>query len=377
MLAGFAALALVGTSITSTRAAGIQALGDQRLRPLALSDDGTTVVGRMGVDAGEGFRWTREGGVQTVGLVPGTGWSEAYDVSADGSVVGGHSQYRPFRWTEGSGLRPTGFEGTGYGLSGDGRFLVGAFDTGMAYRWSDPGGLQPLGMLPGFGQSVATAASFSGSVIVGEANNGAEHTKGWRWTSSGGMRDIGRLPGSDGGVSPNAVSADGTIIVGTAGGAPEPGNDYNYRAFAWTEVAGMRDLGRLPGMLGSWATDVSADGSTVVGYSFAAGSHGRRTGAFLWTEAGGMRDLRQVLVEAGVDLTGWGELSTAEGVSADGLTITGIGSLGAYIAVVPEPSTAAAVLVCFPALMRRRRCHQLREGPGAVATTTVVEEAVV
>ena len=77
------------------------------------------------------------------------------------------------------------------------------------------------------------------------------------------------------------------------------------------------------GLTNSFATGVNGDGSKVVG---AAGAGSGQTEAFLWTAATGMRRLRDVLQEQGVDLSGW-ELSFASDISADGKTIVGSGSL--------------------------------------------------
>ncbi|MFX4643205.1 autotransporter domain-containing protein, partial [Acinetobacter baumannii] len=63
------------------------------------------------------------------------------------------------------------------------------------------------------------------------------------------------------GSAAKAVSADGTV-VGSANNARN-----RYRAFRWTPATGLQDIGALPGFTESWAYDISADGSTIVGYS--------------------------------------------------------------------------------------------------------------
>jgi len=82
--------------------------------------------------------------------------------------------------------------------------------------------------------------------------------------------------------------------------------------------------------------------------------------AFVWDELHGMRDLKAVLENFGLDLTGW-SLTSATGISLDGLTIVGDGlnpegRTEAWVAVIPEPSTAALLalgLVVFG--LRRAR----------------------
>ena len=77
----------------------------------------------------------------------------------------------------------------------------------------------------------------------------------------------------------------------------------------------FRGLGDLPGGLGSHATAVSADGSTVVGFNYYVAPGGLlQNQALRWTQAGGLH----ALFEGGPDYT-----SAAFAISADGLTIGG------------------------------------------------------
>ena len=57
-----------------------------------------------------------------------------------------------------------------------------------------------------------------------------------------------------------------------------------------------------------------------------------------------MQSLQVLLTTLGLDLTGW-QLSFAQGISGDGMAIVGYGTnpsgfREAFIAVIPEPSTA-------------------------------------
>ena len=84
----------------------------------------------------------------------------------------------------------------------------------------------------------------------------------------------------------------------------------------------MAGLGDLPGgnFSSSVAFSTSADGSVVVGIS-----NGSTTPqAFRWDATTGMLDLKEILIDQGLDLTGW-TLSFASGISADGRTIVGRG----------------------------------------------------
>lgn len=202
------------------------------------------------------------------------------------------------------------------GVSGDGTFAVG--QGGDALRWTSTGDALNLGDLPGNNCcSFAIAASLNGSVVVGRSDTGnGVNREAFRWTEGGGMLGLGVLPGYTKSQA-DAVSADGSIVVGhnyTGDGMlPDP-----HEAFLWTEGVGMVGLGTLPGDEFSVAHGVSADGSAVVGSS----AHSTPTRfvweAFRWTENGGMQGLGTLPGGA------FGE-SDAYDISADGLTVVGIG----------------------------------------------------
>ncbi|MFL5388116.1 MAG: hypothetical protein ACJ79C_05265, partial [Myxococcales bacterium] len=107
------------------------------------------------------------------------------------------------------------------------------------------------------------------------------------------------------------VSADGSVVVGRSTNASNV-----RRAFRWTAAGGMRDLGALGGT-NSEAFDVSGDGSVVVGDASDASGQSR---AFRWTATGGMQNLSTLYAGGGASY-----LSTANGVSADGLHVVGYG----------------------------------------------------
>jgi hypothetical protein len=104
-------------------------------------------------------------------------------------------------------------------------------------------------------------------------------------------------------------------------------------------------LGDLPGgSFNSVANAVSGDGSTVVGFGSFASATQAGTQAFLWTAGGGMRSLWDVLLTQGVNpaASGWSELTEATGISLDGNTIVGSGrrngNTEAFIARLVGPS---------------------------------------
>jgi hypothetical protein len=108
----------------------------------------------------------------------------------------------------------------------------------------------------------------------------------------------------------------------------------------------MTGLGVLQGEGTSGAGAVSGDGSVIVGSSVDWFSSPFPE-VFVWNETAGMRSLRGVLVDdLGLDLTGW-RLTSAAGISDEGLTIVGNGvnpngASEGWIAVLPS-SLAVAV----------------------------------
>ena len=176
-------------------------------------------------------------------------------------------------------LRLVGPSGTAmYGISGDGGTIVGSSATRVA-RWLGVNGvaepLQPQMGLVGYGR--ALAASWDGSVIVGEADLTGLQTEAFRWTEATGMMESLGAPLTSVAYD---VSASGDVVVGSTMslyGAGEP--------FVWTSSNG---LVLLPGIGSSGiALAVSADGGVVVGKSFVTNTEFR---AFVWTQAGGLLD---------------------------------------------------------------------------------------
>jgi probable HAF family extracellular repeat protein len=232
------------------------------------------------------------------------------------------------------------------GVSADGSVVVGYGTTVSGYeafRWTAGGGLVGLGDLPGEPYfSGAFGISDDGTVVVGSGNavlspsDTITSAEAFRWTAAGGMVGLGHLPGENFVSVPEAVSADGSVVVGYGNG---DFGDTGAEAFRWTSGGGMVGLGDLPGgIFSSAALDVSADGSVVVGVG--ATDVGRQ--AFLWTAEGGIKNLRDLLLSSGATgLTGW-TLRQARGVSADGRVISGFGinprgQVEAWIATIAGP----------------------------------------
>lgn len=253
---------------------------------------------------------------QGLGNLPGEiTESMVYNISGDGAVVVGSTSHNvALRWTETEGLQnfdPSA--SSAYAGSADGSVIVGGtllashYGNIEAYRWTESSGLVGLGKLPysTYNASVAWDVSDDGTVIIG-SSGGAMSTRAFRWTLETGMVELGTLPIGPFSNEALACSADGSIIVGRTKSREAGADYYDWEAFIWTETEGMRGLGDLPGgRYWSTAYDVSADGQTVVGCSIANGYQ-----AFRWTAAEGM---------VGLD----GANARAYGISADASVIVG------------------------------------------------------
>jgi len=166
----------------------------------------------------------------------------------------------------------------------------------------------------GVSSATPSAISADGSVVAGTASNGPDDQMGFRWTRQGGAQDLGNLGGSQ--VDFSALSANGAVVVGSASLPGDP--DFpEYHAFRWVSGV-MTDLGTLGGSE-SRAYGVSANGAVVVGTARTSGG-GQR--AFRWTSGTGMADLGTLV---------GGSWSTASAVSADGAVVVGASDKAGFI----------------------------------------------
>lgn len=230
------------------------------------SRDGAVVTGFSDVGGGfvqHAFRWTAASGMAGLGSFMGAaGSSRGFGISGDGNVIVGDTDV------------PNNFGGA----------------TRQAFRWTSAGGFQRLGALEGEFNSIANAISDNGAVIVGMAglslrigNTLANGLHAFRWTQAGGMQDLGVLPGHQYSAA-TMVSADGSIVVGISSSGlidrNGVGSRLRYatdpavsRAFYWTAQTGMRDLNQMLAAAGAdlaggvivSATGLSSDGRWIGG----------------------------------------------------------------------------------------------------------------
>jgi probable HAF family extracellular repeat protein len=307
-------LAFRWTAAEGLTSLGLVVEGDINSTARGVSADGIFVVGDGAKLRGhDAFRWSAAGGMVSLGNLRGVarffGNSTAHDVSDDGAVVVGVSENAEF--------------------------------NGEAFLWTEASGMLGLGdLFGGIFDSAAFGVSGDGQVIVGQSSS-ALGDEAFSWTLLGGMTGLGDFAGGLESSAATDASGDGAVIVGwgTASSDENP-EGFQSQAFRWTQATGLLSLGDLPGgRFFSQANAVSADGSVVVGQG-TSGNAPQTAGleAFVWTQRRGMRSVRDVLAAAGVDMTGW-VLTSATGVSGDGRTVAGFGERNgrgeAWIATLP------------------------------------------
>lgn len=254
-------------------------------------------------------RWSASTGQWTFlpGLISSSGssLSSSYDISADGSVVVGLGWVTPntahaFRWDAVNGTVDLGSSGGNSSssrpncVSADGSVCAGwdADPVTGAWRansWSQASGALLLGSLdpndPINGWSECWAISTNGQYISGSSGTGLSTPSGWglehlfRWDSTNGLVDRGTCNvdpfgwGSHNTI-PTGMSADGVVIVGWAGGGGPFGNRAPFISRQGAPMARLQDDLLALGLpeASTWtfaeATGVSADGLTVTGLAY-------------------------------------------------------------------------------------------------------------
>jgi uncharacterized membrane protein len=189
-------------------------------------------------------------------------------LSDDGTIVHGNASGTsgaslPFRWTHATGLEI--FDDPGYVLraaTADGSIVVGSTSTSSALRalrWTNPEDFLNLGVPIGDTDATSTLAfgvSADGHVTVGDIIADSLPQRSFQWRATSGFSELDvpyETPDAE--LHANAISADGSTIVGTLQheGAP--------RAFFWSIVRGTELMGPLP----ATALAANADGSVIVG----------------------------------------------------------------------------------------------------------------
>ncbi len=337
----------------------------------SISADGLTVVGVSGATSATrtAFQWTLANGMRKLEMPSdfATGWtSRATDVSADGrTIVGLYSEGAEtitpthiFRWTASDASGTTGvatrivnpspgFDIWDSHVSGDGAIIAayGRATNGntLPLRWTAATGLQQMNSNGSPMTDDVNNISQDGQTIVGDS---------YRWTAADGRVALPRLY-PDGVTTVADVSADGSVV---AGYTAIPMSLSDREGVIWRTGSAPSGIGDLPGgTRRSEIRAISPDGTIAMGL----GSGAHTFDAFIWDQAHGIRDLGAVLSSAGIDMSGW-TLEQATGISANNDVIVGngrdpFGRFTAFVAYIPEPSVATALLTAMSVMSTVRR----------------------
>ncbi len=313
-----------------------------------LSADGTAVVGTTN-DNGQVFRWTAATGMVGLGrnTVPRIHTRSGEPaISYDGNVIAATilDRTRAYgtqgRWTTKLGWRqlapPLPDDGgildsedsSVFGMSGDGKVV-----TGLYWRPFQPGGsahgsvwrasTNMVGLPTAGGSSRVDAANRDGTVLVGweeDPNTGSRQAAVW----VNGAKTI-LEPGLYGSEAAG-VNADGSIVVGQG---YDPVLDRSTAIlWRWSGSAWVRQsLGVLKGtgLTGySFATSVSDDGSIVTGFNRPKFFIFETTG-FIWTPDSGMVSADDFLHARGKDLKGKFTIRFVPSVNGAGTVMAAVG----------------------------------------------------
>ncbi|MBL9147852.1 MAG: hypothetical protein JNM94_04090 [Phycisphaerae bacterium] len=304
-------------------------------RAFSVSDDGKTVVGTT---ASAGFRWTLDGGFQTI---PGPAASSGtlVAVSGDGleitaDVLDQNNKQHAALWEGGSTwsqlpafVSCDAFLLNAYDINVDGSVVVGlAWIAGCqahAFRWDPVNGTVDLGTIVPGKSTRANAVNSAGDIIVG-----------WQDMANGTRRGARWINGVEA-YMPNYVAPGGqSYMVGEALGINRSGDRVvGYNVFglaggnAWIWNGTTNTVSTLPQLAGftgqaALANSVTDDGTRVVGTTGGI-PIGRK--ALVW-DNGAVKDIKTLIEQNGGSIAPYTSLGTAMAVSPDGRTIVGWGA---------------------------------------------------
>lgn len=282
--------------------------GDVKSAALNVSADGSVIVGFGTAQGSTGnqpraFRWSKSEGLKDLGAPPRYQATEAVAVSADGSVIAGHlgdefeQRRQAFTWTKAKGFQTVDstvqmsgkkFQGISYiaGLSPNGRVAAGSMqmsqiDFNNACVWVD-----------GFGAPIQPPQFSEGTSRFMPAFIGTRSVVIDVWNDQEGVISaiVGRYQNK------NRSGTRGFRIAN--------------RKFDWLETGSVQM---------DWPIAISKDGEKVVGSS--RDDRGGKTAA-IWSPARGVKSVAKLLTDAGVPTGDW-TLTEATDISADGRTIVG------------------------------------------------------
>ena len=305
----------------------------------SVNSDGSVIVGYVGTTAAI---WDRDGALDPLDVGSGQAWSVSSDGSVVVGVGDALGFEQAFAVVDGEVIWLGDLEGgsessVAYAVSPNGDFVVGQSSSSLgdeAFIWSRDSGITALGVIEDTGSSLAWGVSNDGRVVGGSG----ETIGGVAFEWSAGSELSGLEFGADSGMAADVacdIGPDGVVVVGGASS-----DDILLEAYVWRGNDELQLLGDLEGgEYGSLANSATPDGSIVVGEAI-TGSDETEIGteAFVWRVTDGvMSHLGNLLEQDGIDLSGV-TLEAAQDISADGTTIVG------YAVVEGQQVPFAAIL---------------------------------
>jgi uncharacterized membrane protein len=283
-----------GTYLLDTVAGEMTVLPPLGLTAVAVSDDGTVVLGDIpdpnGIGSNVAAIWTAEAGWQSIGHLPNAGAcpsrSDGYELSADGSVA--------------------------VGLSWDGC-------DGRGFVWTEATGMLELEPLAN-GSNRASVVSADGALIGGFAQGSFSRTPAiWDGTTT--LGELLDPPDGDALGEIHGMKDDGTVMLGTW---LLESTEFYAEAIKWTagpsgwEREPLGEGSIIPGWQGI-PMDIADDG-TIVGFDVLMTS---RRAWILPSGADQMVELRSYIESHGGTVPADADLQVCQAISTDGRLIAG------------------------------------------------------
>ncbi len=374
LLPGLAlALSLQAGAVTAT---SFEAVGPASGQLTSISENGRIATGILGGEAA--WRWAKDrGDTMIVGATGSQGMSRWAQPIAGSALDGDGNEVAAVFYSNSDIVGPVligGFPGNIGGLDGTLSSAYDVSDTGIAvglaynennhavaFRWTGETGMTRLPVNRPDSYSRANAISADGTVIVGWNDQANGYRSGVIWLDG---QPIDLVDGDGNPVGEAlAVTPDGRVVVGSG---------HGQQAWRWSAETGVQPIGFI-GMMGlAYGFDVSNDGNVVIG----ASGFGFNREAVIWTPDTGMVTLANYLADNGVEVPeGW-LLMTGSAVSGDGKVLAGWGlppppavGFQSFLATLHSDEATEAVLTAEGTVV----WNDLAEGPFAgVAIETPV-----
>lgn len=206
-----------------------------------------------------------------------------------------------------------------WGMSSNGQHVVGfawtSASKGEAVLWKAGAPILGLGSTVSTRSSRANDVNADASIVAGwqDADNGLRQGVLWR----NGVQEF--LKDNDGVTlgEAAAISADGKTVCGTT--------NLTGLGYVWNETDGTTYITSDNPDYITYTTTMSADGKTVLGFSFDPSQSLLLGEAFIWTKEGGRVNLNEYVASLGFDDLGI-TFAVPTGISPDGKFLGGIGA---------------------------------------------------